>query len=196
VPANVIRDQRLDLSMLWNDTDQIADALACCEDLRQASEVLCAAVATRLPHLAQLDSVMEAAVRAWTGKDTSMSTAALAMQAGVSERQLHRRFLAAVGYGPKFLQRVLRFQVFLNSCRDVDSGLAELAFRSGYADQAHLNRETRLLAGLTPLQLRAARGRVRNVQDRFARASHNERHGTDPRQPERACAQCRRHHHL
>ena len=34
---------------------------------------------------------------------------------GVSERQLRRRFADAVGYGPKTLARVLRFQRFLAS---------------------------------------------------------------------------------
>ena len=37
----------------------------------------------------------------------------LALALGVSERQLRRRFLDAVGYGPKTLARVLRFQRFL-----------------------------------------------------------------------------------
>lgn len=35
-------------------------------------------------------------------------------------------------------------------------GLAEIAFESGYSDQAHLNREFRELAGLRPTDLVAA----------------------------------------
>jgi transcriptional regulator GlxA family with amidase domain len=73
----------------------------------------------------------------------------------VSERQLRRRFLDAVGYGPKTLARVLRFQHFLQ----LGSGpgdLARLAFAAGYADQAHLTRECRRLAGRTPAELLAA----------------------------------------
>ncbi len=42
---------------------------------------------------------------------------------GVSERQLRRRFEDAVGYGPKTLARVLRFQRFLA----LASGGGELA---------------------------------------------------------------------
>ena len=42
---------------------------------------------------------------------------------GVSERQLRRRFVDAVGYGPKTLARVLRFQRFLALAR----GRGELA---------------------------------------------------------------------
>jgi AraC-like DNA-binding protein len=35
------------------------------------------------------------------------------------------------------------------------ASLARAAVTSGYADQPHLNRETRAMAGLTPAELRA-----------------------------------------
>ncbi|HEV7175962.1 MAG TPA: helix-turn-helix domain-containing protein, partial [Solirubrobacteraceae bacterium] len=78
-----------------------------------------------------------------------------------SERQLQRRFLAAVGYGPKMLQRVLRLRRFLATAKfDVAlSGLAAAAAGAGYADQAHLTRECRALTGLTPGQLVTDRNR-------------------------------------
>ena len=87
---------------------------------------------------------------------------------GVSERQLRRRFLDAVGYGPKTLGRVLRFQRFLQLSGE-RADLARLALDAGYADQAHLTRETRRLSGRTPAELVAsgagpAGERVRSVQ--------------------------------
>src|SRR6516165_826156 len=81
--------------------------------------------------------------------------------------------LRAVGYGPRLLHRVLRFQRFLAECRTPTARLAELAFRAGYADQAHLSREARVLAGRTPAELRAARLRVRNVQDLSSGIGYN-----------------------
>ncbi|HEX4673460.1 MAG TPA: helix-turn-helix domain-containing protein [Solirubrobacteraceae bacterium] len=79
----------------------------------------------------------------------------LASALGFSERQLRRRFLAAVGYGPKTLQRVMRLRRFLAAARfDAGfDGLAAAAAGAGYADQAHLARECRALTGLTPGQL-------------------------------------------
>jgi transcriptional regulator GlxA family with amidase domain len=85
----------------------------------------------------------------------------LAAALGFSERQLRRRFLAAVGYGPKTLQRVLRLRRFLAE-RDVD-GLAAAAVGAGYADQAHLARDCRALTGLTPGQLTRGRGQLRTT---------------------------------
>lgn len=70
---------------------------------------------------------------------------------GMSERTLRRKCHAAFGYGPKMLDRILRFQRFLRTSRsDTGAPLAGLAGETGYADQAHLSRETRRLAGLTP----------------------------------------------
>ena len=79
----------------------------------------------------------------------------LAPSLGLSERQLRRRFADAVGYGPKTLARVLRFQRFLALAGRGDD-LARLAFTAGYADQAHLTRECRRLSGRTPAELVAS----------------------------------------
>lgn len=80
--------------------------------------------------------------------------AGLAERVGLSERQLHRRCLAAFGYGAKTLDRVLRLQRFLALGRAGQAtGLADLAARAGYADQAHLGHDCRALAGATPTEL-------------------------------------------
>jgi AraC-like DNA-binding protein len=72
----------------------------------------------------------------------------------LSERQLRRRFDDAVGYGPKTMQRVLRFRKVLAQLTVTpDADLATLAVQLGYSDQAHLTRETSRLAGLPPAAL-------------------------------------------
>ena len=83
--------------------------------------------------------------------DPAARVEALAGEIGLSERQLRRRFHAAAGYGPKTLQRVLRFRRFLAGPRD---DLAQAALEAGYADQPHLAREVARLAGTTPGSLR------------------------------------------
>ena len=164
VPAHELRDQRADLESFWPDAAGMLDELAACLDPRAAAAVLGDRVAGRLPGIGAPDPLIEAATALWSDGAPDPPSA-LARRAGITERQLHRRSLAAVGYGPKLLQRVLRFQAFLAACRDPGSSLSELAARVGYADQSHLSREARALATLTPAQLRAARTDVRNVQD-------------------------------
>ncbi|MFD3682356.1 helix-turn-helix domain-containing protein, partial [Streptomyces sp. NPDC058613] len=84
--------------------------------------------------------------------------AAVAAAVGLGERRLHRRSLDAFGYGPRTLGRVLRMRRALALAR---SGMryAEVAHAAGYADQAHLAREVRALAGTTLTAYTAGSGR-------------------------------------
>ncbi|MET9906306.1 DUF6597 domain-containing transcriptional factor [Streptomyces sp. NPDC006476] len=79
--------------------------------------------------------------------DAGRPVAAVADELGFGVRQLHRRALTAFGYGPKTLGRVLRLQRALKLARR-GVPFAETAALAGFADQAHLARDVRELAGL------------------------------------------------
>ena len=83
--------------------------------------------------------------------------AELARKLWVSERQLRRRVVAQVGYGPKLLARVLRLQRALELARGANElSLADVSFAAGYADQPHFTNECVALAGVAPSRLLAA----------------------------------------
>jgi AraC-like DNA-binding protein len=92
-------------------------------------------------------------------RDPAARTEGVASAVGLSERQFRRRCQAAAGYGPKTLQRVLRFQRFVRllDAAPTPPDLATVAARTGYADQAHLTRECSDLSGLTPAHLARVR---------------------------------------
>jgi AraC-like DNA-binding protein len=90
--------------------------------------------------------------------DSGGSVAAIADLLGCTPRSVHRRCLAAFGYGPAVLRRVLRFRRAAALLRAGVSP-AEVAAAAGYADQPHLSRETRALAGASPGQLASAANR-------------------------------------
>ena len=78
----------------------------------------------------------------------------IASDVGLSERQLFRRCVDEVGYGPKHLVRVLRLQRLLELARRLpDATLAGLAAAASYTDQSHMSRECRALTGITPARL-------------------------------------------
>jgi AraC-like DNA-binding protein len=90
----------------------------------------------------------------WATDDVASLTSSL----HISERQLRRRFQAAIGLAPKPLHRVLRFQRFhalaqyalASGAAPAQDGIARLAAEAGYADQPHLNRECARLTGTSP----------------------------------------------
>lgn len=79
----------------------------------------------------------------------------LATETGWSRRHLLNRFQEQVGVGPKTAGRVLRFERASGLVASGSGPLADVAAHCGYSDQAHLVREFRSLAGVTPSTYRA-----------------------------------------
>jgi AraC-like DNA-binding protein len=112
-------------------------------------DLLLAAVARQ--HVAAPDSVVVSAAAAILDAGGALRVSDLARRAGLSERTLHRRFLAGVGYGPKRLCRIARLGV-ARALAVQGIGGADLAAEAGYFDQAHLCHEVASF-GLTPASL-------------------------------------------
>ena len=158
VPARELLDATVDLEDVWGAAGARLAAGDAAASPAAALAELTSAVARRLPPPERIDALVRAAaVRAARPR---AAVEELGREIGLGERQLRRRFGEAVGYGPKTLQRVLRFQRFLALARTPRAAgrldLAWLAAEAGYADQAHLTRECTRLAGLPPAALLAS----------------------------------------
>jgi methylphosphotriester-DNA--protein-cysteine methyltransferase len=117
-----------------------------------------------LTRLRPTDPLVDAAVARLTSAPGT-DVRALAVAVALSERQLRRRFHDAVGYGPKRLARVLRLQRLLAEARRRPGATGvELAFAAGYADEPHMGREARALAGTGAQALLRERGRSVQAQ--------------------------------
>ncbi|MFW6092096.1 MAG: helix-turn-helix domain-containing protein [Actinomycetota bacterium] len=107
------------------------------------------------------------AVARLLGRNITTPVAALADAVALSERQLHRRCVAAFGYGPATLRRILRLQRFIRLANHpaAPTDLAGLATLAGYTDQPHLSHECRTIAGVSPRELIGRPQPVRSVHD-------------------------------
>lgn len=92
--------------------------------------------------------------RALARLTSGAGVAEVADEVGYSRRHLGSLVLAEVGLTPKEYQRVARYQrsrrVLDAAARAGHLSLADVAARTGYADQAHLTREWVSLAGCAP----------------------------------------------
>lgn len=155
VPASELLDRRVSLGDLWGHAAaaSLADRLASAPSPEHAAGLLDQAIADRADVAPDSDPIVDHLVAVFRKQPDAGGVVQLASQIlSVGERRLHRHCLAAVGYGPKMLERVLRFQRARRLARDTGS-LATVAALAGYADQAHLTREARRLAGRTPSDL-------------------------------------------
>lgn len=83
--------------------------------------------------------------------EPGLSVEAVARECAMSPRQFRRAVRQASGLAPKTLQRVSRMHRVLDIARlQPHASLAELSAAAGFADQAHLARDVRQLADLTP----------------------------------------------
>lgn len=79
----------------------------------------------------------------------------LADMCGLSFRQVERSVKTAIGLSPKLLMRILRVQAAITALqREPQISLVDIAGTLGYSDQAHMNRDFRLLTSSTPAQYR------------------------------------------
>jgi AraC-like DNA-binding protein len=143
VPAHELRNRQVPLEELW----PAAEVRRLAERVHDASD--------RGRELA--DRLGAAPAEPWVdwlvGRLRSGSAVGvLADRIALSERQLHRRCLALFGYGPKTLARILRLGRALELAR-TGAPLGRVAADAGYADQAHLSREVKALAGVSPTDL-------------------------------------------
>ncbi|MET8079932.1 DUF6597 domain-containing transcriptional factor [Streptomyces sp. NPDC005303] len=148
VPAHELRDRRVELSDLWpvSEVRRLRSRIAAAPDPATALEDLV------LERAAPPDPVLRALV---TALDAGRPVAVTADELGLGARQLHRRSLVAFGYGPKTLARILRLRRAL-ALAGAGVPFAQTAVRSGFADQAHLARDVKELAGVPLGRLLAA----------------------------------------
>ena len=156
LPANELLDAEVPLRDVWGR--RMPDLATRIAELPGPTAKLAAVeqiVAGRVADAGPLDRLIGAAT-AWLAQHPEAQVGMLGDALGLSERQFRRRCEATIGYGPKTLHRVLRFQHWLRLTQTAPFGpssLAVLARESGYADQAHLTREVRRLAGVPPTVL-------------------------------------------
>ncbi len=149
VPAEELRDQRVDLADLWGPAGARAT-----RRLIERPEQLTALVADRLDRhrTREADHEVDQVVHVLTDGGGRVRDALAGVPLG--ERQFRRRFSAAVGYGPATFARVARLVRVRDLARtDPRATLADLAATAGYTDQAHLARDCRDLTGVTPTAL-------------------------------------------
>ncbi|MFI2206240.1 helix-turn-helix domain-containing protein [Streptomyces sp. NPDC020192] len=143
VPAYELRDLRVELADLW----PAARVRRLCGRIEAAADPATALEDIALDTAARVAAPDPLLYRLVERLDQGCPVSGAAAELGIAARTLHRRSLHAFGYGPKTLARILRLRRALALAR---AGLpyAETAIRAGYADQPHLARDVRELAGV------------------------------------------------
>jgi AraC-like DNA-binding protein len=119
---------------------------------RQSSlERRIAAIEDRLSSLPTITRVQRA-IAELVGRKGQFTIDDFAGLADISQRQLRRTCRQQSGLAPKQLARILRFRHAIGRLRQGENDMVKLALDCGYYDQAHMIRDFRTLAGISPVR--------------------------------------------
>jgi AraC-like DNA-binding protein len=154
VSGRVLAERHVALADVWGDAASLIERIGEARTAEAALDVLEAALVGRLGMVAacEIDPLVAYAARALEG---GASVGAIVDEVGFSHRHVASVFREHVGLSPKRYARVRRV---VHAIGDEGGALAQVAARAGFADQAHLTREVRAIAGVTPREVRRAGG--------------------------------------
>lgn len=135
-------------SSLAQDLHRVRDGEPGTDDAARAVQRILA----RRVDAGRLDHQLHVAVERISRTSGLVTVDHLATHAGMTARQLERRFQQMVGISPKRLARITRFQRALRVFEQLDSPQrgGHTAAECGYADQAHFIRDFSEFAGCAP----------------------------------------------
>jgi AraC-like DNA-binding protein len=166
VPAQELTDAMLESdepAFRWLAPEQVFE----CTRVRDALGVLERSLLRRLQVIGPPDRVVAHAVATLSGPGAP-PVATLASSVSWSRQHLGRVFRHHVGLSPKQFVRIARLQRAIGRLQRAPAAdLAQAAAALGYFDQAHMSRDFRELAGLTPGETASAGSSIRPIRSLF-----------------------------
>jgi AraC-like DNA-binding protein len=154
VPPGELTDRHVDLEALWGRrARELRERLCAATTTEQRFTILEAELTARLDQR-HAHPVVRYALDALARPQVRVVD--FAKRAGLSQRRLIEVFTADVGLTPKRFGRILRFQRATALARSAAIDWTRVAHECGYYDQAHLIRDFRELADVTPSELMRA----------------------------------------
>ena len=153
-PVTEFTDRHVPIDALWGARGEtLREQLLAARSPAAAFRILERELTTRLRRPLLIHPAIAQALAFQQNTWAACHVADIQRAAGYSPRHFNVLFRAAVGLTPKHYHRVKRFTAVLRGLAQGNiESLADLAASTGYSDQAHMTREFREFAGITPTQ--------------------------------------------
>lgn len=149
-----LTDRSVPLDLLWGRRGvDLEDQVRSARDMSEATRRLDRALVSCLDDRSVPDPRFHGALSQIIERGGNVTVTDIARAVSLSPRQLERGFSRAIGLPPKRFCRVMRFSRVLSQVRDaLAPDWADIAYASGFSDQAHLVRECKYFTGQSPQQ--------------------------------------------
>lgn len=155
VPMHELVDRRVPLEAICSGVSTLQARIVEAGSDRERVGYLEMFLKRKLAERGALDAVVQHNVQAIFARGGQISPDQLAHCAGLTVRQLERRFQVSVGVSPKFLCRIVRFRAIFDRLQN-STPWSNIALDCGFFDQSHLIRDFKLFAGQSPTAFLAA----------------------------------------
>jgi AraC-like DNA-binding protein len=157
-PMNEIANSVIGLTDLWNNTaKEMEERVAEADTNSQRVTIIQQYLINQLASLQERDKIVEHWMWQVNFFKGQLPVEQLSRKVNLSQRQLARRFNHSIGLSPKEFTRVTRFIHSLKHLRKYPSiSLTEVAYESGYYDQAHFIHDYKEYTGYAPGELLAS----------------------------------------
>jgi AraC-like DNA-binding protein len=152
IPMNEISDREVSLKGLWPGVaGEIEEKIYLAETTHRRAQIIQKYLQVQLERNGYVDRTVEFCVNEIKRAKGQISINALVEKAGISSRQLVRRFDKCIGLSPKEFVRITKFISALDMMNDAKGkSLTEIALASGYYDQAHFIHDFGKFSGMNP----------------------------------------------
>jgi len=152
VPGIDLVDTTVSIENIWGAmgkdlVNRIYDTASICEIIELLDIFLLKLISTRNSS----DRRIVFALNEMLGRKGQVRVNSLAELTNLSRRQFERRFTQTIGLPPKLMCRIARISGIIPQLRTgFKNDWTDIAFASGYSDQAHLIREWKYFTGSSP----------------------------------------------
>ena len=152
IPMKEIANAETGLKNLWKDiAPQIEERIFLANTTQQRAQIIQTYLKVQLSRNGYIDKGVEFFVNEIKHTKGKISVDRLADKAGISNRQLVRRFDKSIGLSPKEFIRISKFIGSLDMMNYTKGkSLTDVAIDCGYYDQAHFIHDFREFSGMTP----------------------------------------------
>lgn len=159
LPQHEARDQTLLLDEVWSaDAADLFERVAGAPSFVDQCATIEAYLLDHLDHDYTPNPAVDLALDRFRRRPSSCTVSAVAREAGMSHGRFIDAFRDCTGLTPKRFRRVKRVQRAVHHLFTApEQGMAGIALRCGYFDQAHFTRDFRSIAGVTPSEYLARR---------------------------------------
>ncbi|HEY9178338.1 MAG TPA: AraC family transcriptional regulator [Flavipsychrobacter sp.] len=150
IPAAELNNQFLTLNtFLGHEGDILAERIALAKTTLERIGILANYFKSLLYKRQDKDQRIVKAIEYIRQQRGNAKVAELCKEFNLSQKQFERRFRDFSGFNPKMYARIVRFETAVNNYSG-SGNLTELAYNSGYYDQAHFIHDMQAFTGFSP----------------------------------------------